>query len=166
MSLIIEDGTQVTGATSYLTLVQARAYATARNITLSADDAVLEGQVLQAMDFLESYSSKFKGELVARAQPLSWPRSGVVIESWSWNSNEIPRQVLNALYALIMEVHAGEDLFNPSAAALPTVKKRLEGAVAVEYANPGQALKVSKAQPSRTHILLLLKNSGLRAVRS
>lgn len=166
MTIIVEDGSQVSGANSYLTLASARAHAIARSVSLSADDAVLEGQILKATDYLESFSNRFKGGLVARDQSLSWPRVGVVIENWSWSSTEIPRQVLNAINALILEIHAGEDPFNPSSATLPAIRKRVEGAVAVEYANPGQALKVTKTQPSRTHILLLLKNSGLHSVRA
>jgi len=166
MALIIEDGSQVTGADSYVTLTEARAHATARSITLSAVDATLEGQIRTAMDYFESYGDKFKGQKVDRDQALQWPRTGVVIESWTWDYTEIPRQVKNALLALILEVHAGEDLFNPSIATMPTIRKKVDGAVEVEYANPGQALKVGKEQPSQVHIRLLLKNSGLFAVRS
>jgi len=166
MALIIEDGSQVSGANSYVTLAQVRAYGLSRGVALSEADATLEAQVIESMDYLESFADRFKGELVARDQPLSWPRIGAYIEGWNWTSVEIPRQVLNAVYSLVLEVHAGEDLFNPTAAALPAIKKRVEGAVAVEYANPGQSLKVKKTQKSRTHILLLLRNSGLSAVRT
>lgn len=166
MTIIVEDGTLVSGANSYVSLASARAYALARGITLSAIDATLKAIMLEAMDYLESFSSRFKGELVDRDQALSWPRTGVDIESWSWSSTEIPRQVINAQNALIIEINSGEDPNNPSIATLPVIRKKVDGAVEVEYANPGQALKVSKTQPSRTHINLLINNSGLFAVRS
>jgi hypothetical protein len=74
--------------------------------------------------------------------------------------------VINAVLALCVEINAGEDPFNPSEATLPAIRKKVDGAVEVQYANPNQALKVSKTQPSKTHINLLLKNSGLFAVRA
>lgn len=166
MTIIVEDGTLVSGANSYVSLASARAYALARGITLSAVDSTLKAIILEAMDYLESFSSRFKGDRVSRDQALSWPRTGVDIEGWSWSSTEIPRQVINAQNALIIEINSGEDPHNPTIATLPTIRKKVDGAVEVEYANPGQALKVTKTQASRTHINLLINNSGLFAIRS
>jgi hypothetical protein len=165
MSIVIEDGTLVSGANSYVSLTDARAYAVARGVTLPADNDDAEAVLLKAVDYLESFDSRYKGERVDRDQSLAWPRSGVTIEGFEWDSTEIPRQVLNAQLALVVEINAGEDPFNPSSATLPVVGERVEGAVAVQYASPGQSLKVSKTQPSRTHINLLLDRSGLFAVR-
>lgn len=166
MALIIEDGSTPAGANSYVSLADARAYGSARGVELSAIDATLEAQVLQAMDYLESFSHRFVGDRTARDQALSWPRNNAVIENWPWTNTEIPRQVLNAQLSLIVEIHDGEDPFNPAQAALPVISKKVDGAVEVKYANPVSALKVSKTQKSKTHINLLLKNSGLFAVRS
>lgn len=165
-TLVVEDGSLITGANSYINLTDARAYVAARGATLSAVDATADAVVIKAMDYLESFSARFKGELVERDQALSWPRTGVNIESWYWSYTEIPRQVITALCALIFEINAGEDPLNPSMATLPTIRKRVEGAVEIEYANPGPVMKVAKTQPSRTIINLLLKNSGLVAVRT
>ena len=166
MTLIIEDGSTPVGANSYVSLDDARSYGTARGVELPAINTALKAQILQAMDYLESFSRRFVGDLADRDQPLAWPRDNVVIENWSWTSTEIPRQVLNAQLALIVEIHSGEDPYNPSQSALPVISKKVDGAVEVKYANPVSALKVSKTQKSRTLINLLLKNSGLFAVRS
>jgi hypothetical protein len=166
VTLIIEDGTTPAGANSYVPLVDAREYGAARGVDLSPINAILEAQALQAMDYIESHSSRFVGDQSSRGQSLSWPRDNVVIENWSWMNTEIPRQVLNAQLALIIEIHNGEDPFNPAQAALPVISKKVDGAVEVKYANPVSALKVRKTQKSKTHINLLLKNSGLVAIRS
>lgn len=163
MTITVETGAIVANANSYISVNDLIGYADAREITLTVDEEVL---ILKAMDFFESHSGRFIGQRVQRDQALSWPRTGVVIENWNWSSSEIPRQVINAVLSLCIEINAGEDPYNPSQAVLPTVRKKVEGAVEVEYANPGQALKVSKTQPSKTHINLLLKNSGLFAIRS
>jgi len=166
MTITVEDGSIVAGANSYVSLADAWDYAQARGVTLPTDDAEIEALIIRAMDYLESFDGRFKGDRVERDQPLSWPRDGVLIEAWPWRSDEIPRQVLNAQLALIIEIQNGEDPFNPSRATLPVVRERIEGAVEVEYANPGQSLKVSKTQASKTIINTLLRNSGLFAVRA
>lgn len=165
MAITVEDGSRVAGANSYVTVADARTYMEDRGDTVSAVDADVEILILKGMDYLESFSNRFKGELVDRDQPLSWPRTGVYIENWSWSSDEIPRQVINALLALVREVNAGEDPFNPSGATLPTVREKVD-VIEVQYANPGRVSKVTKTQPSRTLINLLLKNSGLVAIRT
>lgn len=167
MTITVETGAIVTGANSYVSLASARAYALARGVTLSASDPTLEPIVIKAMDYLESFGNRFKGERVERDQPLSWPRTGVEIENWSWSSDEIPRQVINAQLALIIEINAGTDPLNPAANTdLPVVRERVEGAIDIEYANPGNVTKVSKTAPSTTLINLLLKQSGLSLVRA
>jgi len=162
MTVTVEDGSIVTGADSYVAEAALTAYATARGITLTTDETIL---LIKAMDFLESFDGRFRGDRTARDQPLSWPRSGAIIEGWHWTSAQIPRQVINAQLALAIEIDAGEDPNNPSAAVLPVVRKKVDGAVEVQYANPGQVLKVAKTQASRAIIRTLLKRSGLNAVR-
>jgi hypothetical protein len=164
MAITVEDGSIVSGANSYVSLADARAYALARGAALPVGDPEAEAIVLKAMDFLESFDARFKGDRVERDQPLSWPRSGVVIEGWSWSSDEIPRQVLNAELALIVEINAGEDPFNPAPAATAQTRKKV-GPIEVEYANPGQVSKVQKASPSMKLINLLLTHSGLALIR-
>lgn len=163
MALIKEDGSIVAGANTYVTAAELATYATARGITFTGDTEIL---LLKAMDYLESLDDRYKGERTTRDQPLSWPRGGAVIEGWSWGSDEIPRQLVTAQLNLAIEIGDGHDPLNPTVDQLPIVKKRVEGAVEVQYANPGQAVKVSKTQQSSTIINTLLKNSGLFAIRA
>ena len=163
MSLIVEDGSTVEGANTYVSATDAFDYATARGVSLPSCDDALEAVILKAMDYLESFSAKFKGERVTRDQPVSWPRSGAVIEGWPWDDDEIPRQVLTAQLALIIEINSGEDPYNPST-VLPVIREKVD-VIEVQYASPTSS-KVSKTQASRTLINLLLKNSGLFAVRT
>lgn len=164
MALIIESGHITEGANSYVSVEDARLYATARGISLPQEDAAVETLLIKAMDYLESFSGRFVGCKVSRDQSLSWPRRDVVIENWPWSATEIPRQVLNAQLALMVEIHAGEDPFNPPE-NLPVVSKSV-GPVEVQYANPGKVSKVAKTSPSMTIIRTLLKHSGLTVVRA
>jgi len=164
MALIKEDGSIVAAANTWVERADFIAYALARGVTIADTDAA-DALLIKAADYINGLEPKLKGVLVERDQPMAFPRSGVEIEGWYWSADEIPRQVLNAQLSLALEVNAGEDPYNPSAAVLPTVRKRVEGAVEIEYANPDKVTKVNKTQASNVHIKLLLKNSGLFAVR-
>lgn len=167
MEVIVEDGSRSnSNANSYISAAQATEFISSRGGDVSQPSG-MGVIVLKAMDYLESFGDRFKGCRVSRDQPLSWPRSGALIEDWYWSGTEIPRQVLNAQYALVLEIFNGEDPWNPSANDnLVVTRERIEGALEVEYANPRTAAKVAKTQPSAVHIRLLLDNAGMRVVRA
>lgn len=164
MTLIVEDGSQVEDANSYVTLAEFRSYAAARGVDVPADDGEAEAMLVKAVDYLESFAARFVGERVSRTQSLSWPRASVTIEGFTWGPTEIPRQVLSAQLALGAEIAQGQDPFNPPA-ALPVVRERVD-TIEVEYANPGAVHKVSATAPSRAIINTLLSHSGLRMIRA
>lgn len=90
MTLIVEDGSNVANANSYLSLTDIRAYATSRGITLPVD-ALLEPMVFKSMDYIESVGSNFQGtpRYTApdyTAQSLQWPRAAILYESCYPNS--------------------------------------------------------------------------------
>lgn len=166
MALIVETGAIVTGADSYVSRADAITYAANRGVTL-ADDATTDETLRKACDYLESFAAKFKGDRVERDQPLSWPRNGAVIERWQWDGDEIPRQVINAQLAVAMEIDAGEDPYNPDPVNAQVTEETVHGAVTVKYAaGSASAQKVAKTRESMAQINLLLRNSGLIAVRA
>lgn len=131
MTLIIEDGTNVANANSYVTLTEARTYATARGITLSTVDATLESQLIQAMDYLEAQRAKYQGNKTYETQSLQWPRTNVWIDSYQFSPGGIPQLLKNAQCQLAMELHSGILL-------LPTVtdgavKREKIDVIEVEY---------------------------------
>ena len=166
MTLIIEDGSTPAGANSYVSLNDARVYADARGVDLSTIDTTLEAQIILSMDYLESYNERFVGDQSDRDQPLSWPRDNVIVKGFSWTNTEIPDRVASALLAVIVEIHEGEDHINAAAVTLPVISQKVDGAVEVKYANPATSLKVTKTLKSQSIINLLLKNSGMFAVRT
>jgi len=164
MTLTVETGAIVTGANSYVSRADAIAYAANRGVTL-ADTTATDAMLIKATDYLETYADRFKGILVDREQPLSWPRYDAVIEGFSWESDEIPRQVVNAQLAVLLEINAGDDPFNPTPVVGPVTEKTVSGAVTVRYAS-GTSSKVKKSRASDAIIALLLSRSGLMAVRA
>lgn len=127
MALVIEDGTGKADATSYVTIVEAEAYATARGVTLVGTEAKL----VQAMDYLEAQRARYQGEKTwpvavvdppHAAQALQWPRTGVVIDcSVEWPDNAIPVELKRAQMQYAIELQNG---FNPMAGTDGRVVKK------------------------------------------
>jgi hypothetical protein len=143
MALVVEDGSGVTGATSYISLTNARAFAAARGKTLSAVDATAEMALIKAMDVIESYRARFQGTKVDKDQALQWPRYGVVVDGFPVDDDEIPACLPLAQAALAIESQTTELFANSDGRQV--VMERVEGAVTVQYseANGG-----SSPQPS------------------
>ena len=110
MALVIENGSQVENANSYVTLAEARAFALARGVTLTAVDATLEASCLVAMDFLEGMRDKFKGSKVTGTQALQFPRLNLSVDGFDILSTVIHPALKNAQCQLVIELHNGIDL--------------------------------------------------------
>lgn len=159
MAVIVEDGSIVANANSYITRAELIAFAASRGVTV-ADDVAADAHIVSATDYLETFSARYKGEPVSRDQSLSFPRFNVVVEGVEWSDDEIPRQVKRAQMQVALEIRAGEDPLNP-VTALPVIKERVEGAVEVQYANPTGGFKLSKTSKARALINSLIRGGGL-----
>ena len=168
MALTIETGAIVTGANSYVTVDEFRAYAEARGIiSISSDDADYEVYLIKAMDKLESYRARYQGEKVDSDQPLQFPRVGVWVDGFELEETTIPRELKYAQMAFAMESLAGNDLNPTVLTSTPAqVTKEKVGEIEVTYANPS-SLRSSPAFAKAEALLApLLKKSGLFAVRA
>lgn len=108
VTLLVENGTIVANANSFVTEAQIVAYAAARGVTLPAStDPELDAIAIlgiAAMDYL--WAQNWRGELVSQAQTTPWPRKNlntpiVVAE------NEIPGSVIQAQLQLTLLSHQG-----------------------------------------------------------
>ncbi len=127
MALIVEDGTIVTGADSYVSVAGYEAWADARGIEY--DSTLVESQILRAMDYIESL--QFIGQKSTKAQPLQWPRVGVVVDGYELDYDEIPQQLTKAVYESVKAESEG-------VSQLANVERRTlsekVGEIAVQYA--------------------------------
>src|SRR5688572_8818215 len=128
MALTIETGAGVTGADSYASVAEARAYATSRGITslTALTDAQVEVLLRKASDFLESLESRFKGSRVADDQALAWPRSDVYLFSSDtlFDEEDIPAQILTAQCQLACDA-AGTDLL-PNGTGREVIRQKVD----------------------------------------
>jgi len=169
MALIIEDGTAKSDAQSYATVVEMRSYADLRGATVprtgTAGDEQCEILLMKAMDYIEGQN--FVGEKRTKEQALQWPRLYACVENWPINPDEIPRQLIQAQCALAIEAQTVDLLptINIDRKG-PVVAQSVTGAVSVAYANPGEVRNVPAIAKARTLLRVLLKHSGLTAIRS
>jgi hypothetical protein len=88
MAIVVENGTVVAGANSYVTEAELTDYASERGITLSGTPSVL---LIKAMDYLESLN--FIGTKHIEEQPLQWPRDEVYVDTYYIERETIPKEL-------------------------------------------------------------------------
>lgn len=139
MALIVEDGSIVANANSYSSVADFRTWAESRGKTIGAD-ATVEAAILRAMDYFESLG--FVGYKSTREQRLQWPRNRVIIDGYSVESDEIPDEVLNALYEITLGELEGDSAL--SATERSTISEKI-GEIEIRYSE-GESSK--RAQPA------------------
>lgn len=140
MALVIEDGSVVSGANSYVTLAEFKAWADDRNITYSDSDDTLEGQLLRAMDYFERL--QFIGNKANENQPLQWPRTEALIDGYYADATEIPKEVKIALYeATVVQAAGNSELENQTR---KTLRERV-GDIEVQYAENSENRTITPA---------------------
>ncbi len=114
MSLIVEDGTGLATAESYISVVNATTYHSNRGNAAwaaLASDAVREQYLRQATDYMvQAYRELWKGYRLLAAQALDWPRQDVcydeLLNAYVAN-NVVPTEVKNACASLALTAASG-----------------------------------------------------------
>lgn len=137
ITIVVEDGTGVASANSYVTVAEARTYAENRGVTLSAVDDEVAAMLIKAVDYLEAQCCRYQGAKVDENQALCWPRTGVYFGSseTEFASDAIPNNLKSAQNALAMAVNQGIDLL-PNLLASDYVTEETVGPITTKYANP------------------------------
>jgi hypothetical protein len=146
MSLIVEDGTGVAGAESYVTLVVADAYFDARtHLALfttwdAATDAKKEGALREASAYLDAkYGAYYKGLTAGAVQGLLWPRTGAA-DSAGFALQPVPSELQRASCELAARA-LSEPLASDDARG-GKVKRLKAGSVEIEYADGAPVVTV------------------------
>ena len=161
MALVIENGSLVSGANSFVSVAEARAFAEARASTLPEDDGAVEVALIVAMDYLESLRAEYQGAKVAPAtQALQWPREGVSLDGWEVPATVIPDVLKSAQCQLAIEAAGGLDLM-PTGNGREVIRKKVD-VLETEYA-PGAGGSVQPVLAKvRAYLAPLLKGGGKR----
>jgi hypothetical protein len=162
MSLIVEDGTIVAFADSYVSRADYIAYAQQQGVVVPDTDET-DSHLVRAARFIDSMELRLKGTRVDRDQPMAYPRKNLVIDGYPWAEDEIPRQVILAQMATSLDIASGVDPYNRGF-ELPVIEERVEGAVSVKYASPTTVSKLGVQSTATALLRSLMKSSGLFSV--
>lgn len=88
MALVVEDGTGIVDANSYVDVAFVDSYFNDRgNTSWTGDDTAKSGWLIQATDYAEMvYGNRFIGQRSTDTQALSWPRTNAA----NYADDEIP----------------------------------------------------------------------------
>jgi hypothetical protein len=171
MALIVEDGTIVADANTFINREAAIAYAAERGITL-ANDETTDAKIIKAMDYLALYDQAWKGEQVEYGvQTLAWPRKYVYIGNSTtvFPSDQIPGQLVRAQAELVLQVNAGVNLLPTLSGDTAFVTREKVDVIETEYSE-AMALKLAGLLPDMPLVDALLSplfavSNRLRTVR-
>jgi hypothetical protein len=159
MSLTIEDGTGVANADSFATVAEAQAFATARGLTLPADDADVEPLLVKAADYLLGLEDQFRGTRTKEAQRLPFPRYDVWKPGgWVYDSDEIPDLLKQAQIRLAVDAYTVD--LQPTGTGQEVLREKV-GPIETQYAQRGTATITPEFNAAMSLLAPLLKPAGL-----
>jgi len=170
-AIIIEDGSGVPNANSYVSVAELRAFAALYGSVLpTSDDALIPMLTMSAM-FLDTFECKFPGRRTSpETQSFCWPRTGVVYFDKPYPTDKIPPKLKAAQMHAALFVADGGALF-PSKSG-PDIKREKIGPIDTEYA-VGNWVTYSPPVISAVNLALALlfdvcpcAGAGIRTVRA
>ena len=157
MPLIIEDGSIVAGANSFVTVEQFVAYAKARNISIPVISSEREALLIRAVDYLFSKEQELKGSRVSPDQELMYPRKGVCANGFIVASDAIPSNLKNAQMELGMQAHTSDLLISGTNQNLESFN--VDGVYSESYHSGGSWEQV-RTERADAYLNPLLNNNG------
>lgn len=134
-NIVVEDGSIVPNANSYVSVVDFLSYAEMNGYDLETDNSV-PVYLIKAMNYLES--KNYKGLPVSSTQSLKWPREGAYIiceqPDVLYPSDSIPANLIKAQMQLALLVSDGIDLM-PTISSESFVKMEKVGPLQTEYSD-------------------------------
>ena len=130
MALVVEDGTGLANATSFVTRAEYIAFAAARGVVVADDDAA-DVQLIKAMDFLATRC--YRGDPVKGDQGLFFPRRAENFDgSLAFPDTEVPAGLKRGQMFAALAVKEGVNL-SPNFAGGAAIKREKVGPIETEY---------------------------------
>jgi len=156
-TIIVENGTVVAGANSYVSEADLTAYASDRGLTLTAATDVL---IIKAMDYIESLS--FIGDKHKESQPLQWPRDEVYIDRYYIERETIPKELKNGVYTAALAIDAELD---PLRIIERATKREKVDVIEVEYMDSAASQTIVRTISAALYKILRPGGHGSSAFR-
>lgn len=146
ITLVIEDGTGLPHANSYITVDEAKAYAESRGVTLGTDDSIAANLVLAA-DYMET-TGPYKGFVYSDMQGLEFPRR----ERAGGPSLGVPEKVKKAQAQLLLDIKESGALLTTNR-QFALKRRKLEGLEQEWAVGSYAAYKPQAAHPMYDHLM-------------
>ena len=153
MALIVENGTGLADADSYISLADARTFAANYGVTLPTDDTEAEIALRQGTQYVDLQEPCFIGERLTDTQALAYPRN---------DDSGMPAALGKATVYAAAEFALGTDV-RASDDGKAIASEEVVGAVKVDYFNNGKAggtVTITKAMDALKRLLVACKNNG------
>lgn len=141
MPFVVETGSGSATANSYASVADADAYVALRQITGwdNLQDHHKEAALVKATDYIEAtYRDAWQGYRVSSTQALSWPRSGVVVDTFPIAANVVPSAVLNACIEMALRSADGTVLIEDQGQLVIREKVDVIETEYATYSDPAQ----------------------------
>ncbi len=132
--IVIEDGSIVVGANSYISVASAVSYLESRGLDASGID---DAKLILAYDYVNSFENEYQGSRVSAEQTGSFPRYDLCINGFPFASDSIPQQLKDAQAYAAYYVSQDSDILQPVSNGQTITHEEVTGAVAVDYADNG-----------------------------
>lgn len=116
MAIVVEDGTGLTDAETYVSVDDCKAYLDARGRVTWGDltEQQQEASLRQAADYLDAkYGPRLQGYRLKTTQALMWPRTDVSWDNVTWDPAPLPVPLIRACCEAASIASTGVDLFEP-----------------------------------------------------
>lgn len=142
MALVVENGTGLPTANTYISIADADTYHGDRGNTAWADAIISakEAALIKATQWLDGmYRKRWLGKRLTAVQMLGWPRAGAVDhEGYELPSHEVPIRVGYAVAEVALLVVVGQDI-NPVLERGGRIKREKIGPIETEFADGAPA---------------------------
>lgn len=130
MALILEDGSGVASANSYISVVDAQAYFDLKGTTVTMTEEAL----INATQYLDlRFGQQYNGKQLEKEQSLYWPRTSFYdTDGFNREANTIPKELKNATAEAALLYLNGTALFDDTDTDddnLQSLTNTVEGAV-------------------------------------
>lgn len=138
MTLIVEDGSIVADADSFISLSRGRELASRFGLTISPDDDTANIELIQGAMYVNAQESRMSGDRVSAEQTMCYPRSYVYKYGFLIPDNSIPNELEKAQIYAAAEIHANGSPWSTNNGQV-VASESVSGAVATTYFNTGSS---------------------------
>lgn len=138
--LIVEDGTGVSGANTYVSVAVCKNYLSMIGATIPSDQEIT-AMLLNSCSYIDSFSPKYTGEKQHDVNMLSFPRIGCLLDgAMPIPESIIPSILVDCQLNLVEHVISGGSLTTSANEVKFVTGERVEGAIDIKYAEPSSMI--------------------------